>query len=199
MIGIPLGLLYANMGEWLVHKHVLHGAGRDKKSFWAFHWHEHHRESRRNGHYDEHYETPPFETRPDGTLSSQGKEAAGLIGAAILHAPLFPVAPFFTATVWYSMARYYRVHKRAHLDPEWARENLSWHYDHHMGPNQDANWCVSRPWFDELMGTREPYAFTEREARDIERKRRREEARQARAAAKASVDRPASDVDREAA
>jgi hypothetical protein len=24
-----------------------------------------------------------------------------------------------------------------------------------MGPNQDANWCVSYPWFDHVLGTRE--------------------------------------------
>jgi hypothetical protein len=28
------------------------------------------------------------------------------------------------------------------------------HYDHHMGSNQDANWCVSYPWFDWILGTR---------------------------------------------
>ncbi|RYZ84400.1 MAG: hypothetical protein EOO68_31675, partial [Moraxellaceae bacterium] len=27
-------------------------------------------------------------------------------------------------------------------------------YDHHMNSNQDANWCVTRPWFDYVMGTR---------------------------------------------
>ena len=47
-----------------------------------------------------------------------------------------------------------------------------------MGPNQDANWCVTRPWFDILMGTREPYVGTEREAQD-EAKRRKKAARQA--------------------
>ncbi len=85
---------------------------------------------------------------------------------AAAHLPLFPVAPFFTAAVWYSAARYHRVHKRAHLDPDWAREHLPWHYDHHMGPNQEANWCVTQPWFDHLMGTREPYTGTSRESRD---------------------------------
>ena len=49
------------------------------------------------------------------------------------------------------------------FDHAWAREHLPWHYDHHMGPDQDANWCVTRPWFDQLMGTRRPYAGTEAE------------------------------------
>ena len=47
MLGIPLGLLAANATEWAVHKHILHGRGRHKESLWAFHWHEHHRASRR--------------------------------------------------------------------------------------------------------------------------------------------------------
>ena len=65
----------------------------------------------------------------------------------------------------FSAVRYYRVHKRAHRDPSWAREHLPWHYDHHMGPNQDANWCVTWPWFDWVMGTREHYVGTERDRR----------------------------------
>jgi hypothetical protein len=47
MIGIPLALLAANATEWVVHKYVLHGLGKKKSSFWAFHWHEHHAESRK--------------------------------------------------------------------------------------------------------------------------------------------------------
>lgn len=57
--------------------------------------------------------------------------------------------------------------ERAHLDPAWAREHLPWHDDHHMGPDQHKNWCVTRPWFDILMGTGVPYAGTPREAADL--------------------------------
>ena len=71
--------------------------------------------------------------------------------------PLIPVAPFFVGTMWYSAANYYVKHRRSHLDVEWAKEHLPWHYDHHMGPNQHANWCVTWPWFDFVMGTRKPY------------------------------------------
>jgi hypothetical protein len=31
---------------------------------------------------------------------------------------------------------------------------------------------VSKPWFDQLMGTREPYADTAREAEDVARRER---------------------------
>ncbi len=160
MIGIPLGLLYFNAWEWVIHKHVLHGQGRKRESFWSFHWHEHHRNARKHGHVDPDYQ------RPLWGWHAQAKETLGLLGVALVHAPLLPVAPFFAGAVLWSTVRYYRVHKRAHLDPAWAREHLPWHMDHHMGPNQHANWCVSWPWFDHVMGTREPYVGTERETHD---------------------------------
>lgn len=150
MLGIPVGLLYSNASEWLVHKYILHGLGRRKDSLWSFHWHEHHRNARQNDMVDKGY------LRPLGQWewNAQTKEALALLASALAHAPLFPIFPFFTATVWYSQLHYYRVHKRAHLDPQWAEEHLPWHADHHLGPDQDANWCVTRPWFDLLMGTR---------------------------------------------
>ncbi|MGE0785501.1 MAG: hypothetical protein AB7S26_07425 [Sandaracinaceae bacterium] len=176
MIGIPLGLAYANATEWVVHKYVLHGEGRRKDSFWSFHWREHHRSAVLNEFRDPDYERSVF------GWHAQGKEAFALAVGAVAHSMLFPVAPFFTATVLYSALNYYRKHKKAHEDPEWAREHLPWHYDHHMAPNQDANWCVTRPWMDHLMGTREPYVGTERELAD----RARRQAKKDRAAAKAA-------------
>ena len=164
VIGIPVGLLAANATEWVVHRHVLHGLGSKRSSWWSFHWHDHHRNVRKHGHYDPDYDRP--------LVQSEGmwKEALALAAGAVAVAPLLPVAPFFVGTVWYSAANYYRKHKRSHLDVEWAREHLPWHYDHHMGPNQNANWCVTRPWFDHVMGTREVYLGTERATRDAARR-----------------------------
>jgi len=160
MIGIPVGLFVANASEWMIHKYLLHGRGKNKRSYWAFHYHEHHKDARKHDFKDAAYE------RPLWGWNAQSKEALGLIGAAALQVPLFPIAPFYVGAVLYSTLNYYRVHKKSHLDPAWAREHLPWHYDHHMGPDQDCNWCVTRPWFDLLMGTRVPYVGTEREARD---------------------------------
>ena len=155
MIGIPLGLAAVNAGEWLIHKHWLHGLGKNKKSFWAFHWHEHHREARKHDMFDPQYVRSVF------TWSPQGKEAAALVAGAVTLVPLFPVAPFFTGTVWYRMLRYYQIHKKAHLDSSWAKENVPWHVDHHMGKDQNANWCVTNPWFDYVLGTRKRYVYDE--------------------------------------
>jgi len=156
MIGVPLGFLYANAGEWLIHKFVLHGIGKKKTSFWNFHWGEHHRAARKHGFRDPDYERSVF------GMHAQGKEAMALVGLVALHLPLFPVAPYFTAAVCYSAADYYYKHRRAHLDPEWAKQHLKHHYDHHMGIEQDANWCVTRPWFDWLLGIRIDYSYDER-------------------------------------
>lgn len=156
MLGIPVALAVFGYGEWAIHKHVLHGLGRDKASRFAFHYHDHHQAVRRNGGYDPAYEGPIWST------ATQAREALGLAAIAVVHAPLFPVFPFYTATVWYCLHRYRTVHRRAHLDPLWGRNHLSHHYDHHMG-DQDKNFNVVWPWFDILARTREIFVGTEKE------------------------------------
>jgi hypothetical protein len=163
MIGIPLGLLYGNAAEWILHRY-LHRAGRDKKNFYSFHWFEHHKNSRQSGeNFDEVYTKHPVR------WDHAGKEMASLVALAVGHIPLFPFAPFFTATLWYCVYNYYRVHKRSHLDIEWARKHVPWHVDHHMGPDQNANWCVTKPWTDILLGTRQHYVGTPKEREDMDR------------------------------
>jgi hypothetical protein len=156
MLGIPLALAVFGVGEWATHKYLLHGLGRRKTSRFAFHYHDHHQAVRRNGGYDPAYEGPVWSTQ------TQAREALGLAAVALAHAPLFPLAPLYTSTVWYCLARYRRLHRRAHLDPAWARDHLPWHYDHHMG-DQDKNFGVVWAWYDLLAGTRERYVGTDKE------------------------------------
>lgn len=157
MIGLPLGLLYANAGEWAIHKYVLHGHGRSPTSPWAYHLHEHHLAVSRLGGHDPAYK----KLRPE--WNGQTKELLGLSALAAAHLPLAPVAPWFTAGVLFSIGRYYYVHRRSHLDPAWGRAHAPWHTDHHLGPNQERNWCVTWPWFDHILGTREAYVGTDAE------------------------------------
>lgn len=156
MLGIPVGLAVFGAGEWAIHKYLLHGLGRDRNSRFSFHYHDHHQAVRRNGGYDPAYEGPVWST------PTQSREAVGLTLVALAHVPLFPLAPFYTSTIWYCLYRYRRDHRHAHLDPEWARDHLPWHYDHHMGRDQNANWCVTHPWFDHVMGTRKKYQYDEK-------------------------------------
>jgi hypothetical protein len=155
MLGAALGLVYANASEWLIHRFVLHGLGKKKNSFWNFHWGEHHRASRKQAFFDPDYQRSVF------GWHAQGKEALAVVGLMLLHAPLVTVAPWFTGAVWYSGLNYLYTHRKAHLDPEWAKQHLKHHYDHHMGLDQDQNWCVTRPWFDVLLNTRVDYAYDE--------------------------------------
>lgn len=164
MIGIPIAIATSGAFEWWAHKHILHGRGKNKDSFWAFHFHEHHSASRRNNMIDEDYLRSPFH------WNAQGKELLSLVALAVPIAAVMPIVPFWSATSLYHLQKYYRVHKRAHLDPDWARKHLPWHYDHHMGPDQDQNWGVTRPWFDKVMGTRAVYLGTEKEEKDRARR-----------------------------
>src|SRR4051812_26166049 len=101
MIGIPLGLIYSNAFEWAFHKYVLHGLGKNKKSFWSFHFHEHHREARRHDMIDPGYQQSVWH------WNAQGKEATALLAGGLALVPLFPVAPFFTATAVACAVNYY--------------------------------------------------------------------------------------------
>jgi hypothetical protein len=156
MLGIPVALAVFGAGEWAIHKYLLHGLGRDRASRFSFHYHDHHQAVRRNGGYDPAYEGPPWAS------ATQSREAIGLVAIGALHAPLLAIAPFYTTTVWYCLYRYRRDHRRAHLDPAWARDHLSHHYDHHMG-DQDMNFNIVWPWFDVMMKTRELFVGTPKE------------------------------------
>ena len=99
-----LAFVYASLLEWVIHKYLFHGAGKNKKSSFAGHWHIHHKLCRKNDNADEIY-----------------------------------------------------IHRRCHVDVEWGKRNFPWHYDHHMGKNQDANWGVTNPLWDHILKTRIKY------------------------------------------
>jgi hypothetical protein len=148
MLGIPLGLLAANAFEWFAHNKLLHEYGRNRSGSAHYHW-DHHREVRRNA-----FSEPQYDHIFGEEYARHRYEIEALVRVSLIVSPLFPIAPFFTATLWYSAFNYYHCHRKSHENPEWAREHLPWHVDHHLGRNQDTNWCVTKPWFDYIMGTR---------------------------------------------
>jgi len=144
---ILAAIVYSQVSEWFIHKYILHGLGKNKKSPWAFHWHAHHKKSRKNNFYDEDYLNdwtgPPL------------KEKIGLMTLVSLHIPICLYSPVFFITIAVCAIRYYMVHKYAHMHPSWARDYLRCHYDHHMGKNQDMNWGVTTSWVDKMFRSRE--------------------------------------------
>lgn len=137
--------------EWSVHNFVFHRLGKRRGSFFGFHYKDHHRAVRRTRGGD-----PAF----DGTRfawNGYGREFWGVIGGMVLLAPLALVAPLCWVSAAVCGVHYHIVHMRSHRDPRWCQDHLRWHWDHHLGTNQDTNWGVTNQWFDCVMGTRRPW------------------------------------------
>ncbi|MNY88720.1 hypothetical protein D3C78_49890 [compost metagenome] len=152
--GFVAGLVVANAFEWVAHKYILHGTHRAGKPRYSpvpdsmkSHW-EHHREVRKTTFHDHGYVEGWSNWRTKNEIVSLAV-VAGVFGTLF-----YPVSKGMTLSVLYSAGNYYYIHRRAHLEPDWAMRKIPWHYDHHMNSNQDANWCVTKPWFDYILGTR---------------------------------------------
>lgn len=148
---LALACLWGNLLEWLVHKHVLHGWGRARRGYWAYHWHTHHANVKRHGLVDPDYLR--------GKLASEqcAKETLGIWAAALAHAWLvWPRLPWAAAAILTYAALYLYCHERSHRDEAWARRWLPWHVEHHFGSDPDRNWCLTFPLWDWILGTRGP-------------------------------------------
>lgn len=148
MIGFPIALFVANGFEWYAHKVWLHEFPSKHRDAPFFTHIRHHKRARLNGFHDEGYRNSMWRDQ------EMFNEKVALIAISVGVTPLAPIAPFFTLGVYYSAWNYWSAHSKSHLDPEYARQRMPWHYDHHMNASQDANWCVTKPWFDYIMGTR---------------------------------------------
>ncbi len=151
IMAVLLAYVYATALEWSIHRYLFHGHGKRRGSPFAFHYVQHHGACRRGNMTDPDY------LRSGLRWSPRTREIGGIVGLTLLHMPLALLswAAFLVLVV--HGARYIYLHHRSHVDVNWAKRRLPWHYDHHMAPNQDANWCVTSGWFDKLMGTRTPY------------------------------------------
>ena len=147
---VLIAYIYGNALEWVIHKKVLHERGREKKSFFRFHW-SHHALVRRHDGRD-----PDFEDH------SVTKEFIGIILLAILHIPLVLLSPILYFAIAIHGIYYLYVHRKSHMDLDWAKKRVPWHWDHHMGSREavNANWCVTSPFFDYIMHTRVKYYNT---------------------------------------
>jgi len=145
-----LAFIYANLLEWVIHKYLFHGLGKKKSSPFSSHWHVHHKLCRKNKNVDDTYKDFP----PHPTVK---QELTSLFVLSLIHTPIIFFSPFFFGSLVYFSARYFYIHRRSHTDVEWGKRNFPWHYDHHMGKNQDANWGVTNPFWDHIFKTRIKY------------------------------------------
>ena len=152
--GFIAGVMISNAFEWVAHKYILHGVHRKGKARFSpspasmnSHW-AHHRFVRKQQFGDDGYVEGLKNERTRLELLSL------VIVASTTSAMAYPFSKGMALSFWYCAGKYFYVHRRAHLEPDWAKKRIPWHYDHHMNSNQDANWCVTRPWFDYVMGTR---------------------------------------------
>jgi hypothetical protein len=136
------GWIYGHAAEYLIHKYVLHNHRWFKGPF-KRHFGTHHRISRQNDMYDESY--------LGLSKSSSAFEILGLSLLLLSHLPLLFIIPYFWMTLLYSACVYYYVHRRSHIDVEWGKKWLPWHYAHHMEKDQHQNWGVRLPIFDKVF------------------------------------------------
>lgn len=145
--------IYSHLLEYVLHRSFLHNPKR--KRLFKSHFGDHHKEARKHSMIDTKYVSK---------ISLFGDpELKGLILLMILHIPIFFMFPVAYAVLFFTGIEYAVTHYRSHQDIFWARNNIPWHYDHHMAPDQNANWGVRLPIFDILFGTRKIYKGTKKE------------------------------------
>lgn len=144
----------ASLGEWITHKYILHGLGKKKDSWFHYHW-THHNRARRHSNFDIQYEDNI------ATSTDIKKEILAVAGVMVI---MLPIAFFWLSCYLFMLGfafLYYFLHKKSHLDVQWGKRWMPWHYDHHMGINQDSNWCVTNPMWDYILRTRNKYDYDE--------------------------------------
>ena len=152
---MAIAWVYSHLLEYSLHRWWLHN--RKRKHWFRDHFGNHHKLARKNWMYD--YRSH------DKIQPTKDREIKGLFLLALLHAPIAIWFPWAYLVLVYSAFAYFIVHRRAHQDFRWARENLPWHYDHHIG-KQNMNWGVRLPWVDWIAGTRVKHVGTPREERE---------------------------------
>ena len=147
IIEILIAWVYGHIMEYFLHRHILHN--KLFSPFFKIHFSEHHKNSRKFKMIDARYLTW------FGTIFHF--ETYSLVLLAVLHFPVFLYFPFAYGVIVFNILTYFYIHRKAHLNSWWARENLEWHYDHHMGKNQNKNWGIRSSLVDEILKTREHY------------------------------------------
>ena len=149
---MTIAWIYSHLLEYVLHRWWLHN--RKRKHWFRDHFGNHHKLARKNWMYD--YRSH------DKIQPTKDREIKGLFLLGLIHSPVAIWFPWAYLVLVYSTFAYFIVHRRSHQDFHWARKNLPWHYDHHIG-KQNMNWGVRLPWVDWIAGTRIKYVGTKKE------------------------------------
>ena len=147
---IILGFLMGSLIEWTAHKYFLHNS--KFPSAFKSHFSVHHKNSRKNDGLDIIYFSFPPESWDDGA-----SEIVFLLLAWAISFPTYYISPWLYLTLTVHACAYYALHRKFHLSPQWGRRWMPWHWDHHMGHDQNCNWGVTNPIFDFVFRTRKRY------------------------------------------
>lgn len=142
ILQIILAWIYSHIFEYIAHKFILHETKIFKFAF-KHHFGIHHKIARNNNMYDRGYEN----------IFSSKFEILSLLITAVIHLPLFLFFPFAYLSLLLFITNYYLIHRKCHLDVEWGKKWIPWHYAHHMKTNQHKNWGVRLPIIDIIMKT----------------------------------------------
>jgi hypothetical protein len=153
-LSLAAAYVWGTAHEWFWHRVLFHGVGgRSKRGPASFHLHEHHPRVTRLGGLDPAFGNWRFKLKPNGgPYNGRVTEILGLLAIAAAHAPLVLWVPWFYAGFFAHGLRYHYMHRRCHLDLDWARTHTPWHWLHHFG-HPNANYCITSDWFDKLVGT----------------------------------------------
>ena len=138
---IIVAWFYSHVLEYFIHK-LMH----DYKNFGFFfkhHFGGHHKISRKNHMRDDSY--------INIYTKSSLFEILSLLAGALLHLPILFFFPFAYITLLVSAGQYYWMHRKSHIDIEWGKRVMPWHYDHHMGKDQHKNWGVRSNIIDRIV------------------------------------------------
>jgi hypothetical protein len=142
-----LGWVYCHIGEYFIHKNVLHNPKRFKIAF-KTHFKNHHRAARVNNDMIE----PKYSTQSFSDLFFD-KELRMIVGLLLLHLPVVFFFPWFYVAMLWSGFMYYFLHRVSHEYPNFAGRFMPWHVAHHLDKNQNINWGVRLPFVDFVLGT----------------------------------------------
>ena len=140
LLQVIVAWFYGHVLEYFLHK-IMHDYKRFPFLF-KHHFSGHHKISRKNKMRDESYDNIFTKT----SLF----EIIGLSIGIIIHLPIVFFFPFAYITLLIGIVQYYWMHRKSHIDVDWGKNVMPWHYDHHMALDQNKNWGVRSNMIDRL-------------------------------------------------